>query len=386
MKNSFSARRLLAALLVLAAASSAYAFRHVLPWAFGRLRWPGSANVEQGILAQDVSAEEIKTIIAHLEAPSSFAFLPDGRLLVSERAGRLILAGTGDVFQRIDVPGVRRTFEGGLLGIAVHPDFSKNGWIYVYSTSLDARGDLENRVDRYRLDHAALVERTTIIQGIPVGTWSNGGVVRFGPDKKLYISTGDAGDASAAQDLLSFGGKILRVNDDGSIPRDNPFGSAIWSYGHQGVEGMAWDPDGRLWATDRGRGFSLAHDELNLIIAGKNYGWPLARGSEAADGIVGPMLDSGRKGAWAPSGAAWYGGSIFFGALWSEALYEVAIGAPSLAVRGHFETEFGRIRAVEVGPDGCLYLLTSNTDGQGMPDKDDDRILRLNPRLFQERR
>lgn len=386
MKNFRTAHHFFAALLVLAAVGAAYAFRNVLIWSFGRVRWPGEAVVQQGVLTQDLSAEDVTTIAVHLNSPWSFAFLPDGRVLLSERAGKLVLVGSDGVRENIDVPGVRRTLEGGLLGIAPHPDFSQNGWIYAYSTALDARGHFENRVERYRLERSTLVERTTILQHIPAGPWGNGGVLRFGPDKKLYVSTGDAGDASLSQDLRSFGGKILRVNDDGTIPNDNPFANAIWSYGHRNVEGMAWDAEGRLWATDRGRGMSFNHDELNLIEAGKNYGWPLVRGSETSDGMVSPMMDSGRRGSWAPSGAAWYGGSVFFGTLRGEALYEVPLNARSFAAKAHFETEFGRIRAVEVGPDGSLYLLTSNTDGLGMPGKEDDRLIRLNPRLFQKAR
>ncbi|MFA5853937.1 MAG: PQQ-dependent sugar dehydrogenase [Patescibacteria group bacterium] len=385
MKLSPFARHVLAAFFVLAVVGTAYAYRNVIIWTLGRARWAGDGIVRQGFLKQDFASEDVSIVASRLEAPWALVFLPDGSLLISERAGRLRSIGPDGAMRTIEVPGVQRMIEGGLLGIAAHPEFSQNGWIYAYFTALDQHGDLKNRVERYRLEHDALFDRTTILQNIPAGAWGNGGAMRFGPDQKLYISTGDAGDESTAQDMRSFGGKILRVNDDGSTPKENPFGNAIWTYGHRNVEGFAWDDDGRLWATERGRSLSLGHDEVNLIEAGKNYGWPLVRGREAADGVTAPSVDSGREGFWSPSGAAWFDGSVFFGTLRGEALYEVAVDASPVSVQAHFETEFGRIRTVEVGPDGMFYLLTSNTDGHGIPKEGDDQLIRLNPHLFRER-
>ncbi len=382
MKFSPFIRHVLAALVVLAAAGTAYAYRNVVVWTLGRVRWSQDGIVRQGMLSSDLATGDATVVASHLEAPWAFAFLPDGVILVSERAGRVRRIAPDGAIVSIEVEGVERTAEGGLLGIAVHPDFSKNGWVYAYFTALDNQGNLKNRVERYRLEHDTLLERTTIVQNIPGAIWGNGGALGFGPDHLLYIATGDAGDATTAQDLRSLAGKILRVNDDGSVPKENPFGTMVWSYGHRNVEGFTWDGEGRLWATERGRGLSVGHDELNLIQSGKNYGWPLVQGNETSEGMTPPVVESGRNGLWSPSGIAWLGGRAFFGTLRGEALYEASVNDSPVVVKGHFESEYGRIRAVMVGPDGQLYFMTSNTDGRGISKPGDDRLIRVEPRPF----
>lgn len=382
MKRSLFLRHIIAALAVLAAVGALYAYRNIIIWTLGRIRWSQDGAVRQGVLSSDLETGDVAVVASHLDAPWALAFLPDGGMLISERAGRLRRIAPDGASVSIEVRGVERTAEGGLLGIALHPDFSKNEWVYAYYTTLDGQGNLKNRVDRYRLEHDGLLDRTTILQNIPAAIWGNGGALAFGLDRKLYVTTGDAGDATTAQDLRSLAGKILRVNDDGSVPKENPFGTAVWSYGHRNVEGLAWDGEGRLWATERGRGLSLGHDELNLIEPGKNYGWPVVQGGEQAEGVAAAIVESGRDGIWSPSGAAWLGGRLFFGALRGEALYEASVNASPAVVKSHFESEYGRIRAVMVGPDGQLYLMTSNTDGRGIPQPNDDRLLRVNPRPF----
>ncbi|HWQ99627.1 MAG TPA: PQQ-dependent sugar dehydrogenase, partial [Candidatus Methylomirabilis sp.] len=205
----------------------------------------------------------------------------------------------------------------------------------------------------------------------------------FGPDGKLYVTTGDAGRDRNAQDKTSLAGKILRLNDDGTVPDDNPFGTAVWSYGHRNPQGLVWDDQGRLWATEHGRsGILSGFDELNLIEKGKNYGWPAIQGDDKKEGLVTPVINSGANETWAPSGAVYVDGSVFFAGLRGETLYEARVNDTPVTLKKHLVGQYGRLRAVVLGPDGDLYLTTSNLDGRGTPVTDDDRIVRINPRLF----
>ncbi len=281
------------------------------------------------------------------------------------------------------IDGVEHVGEGGLLGMTLHPRFSENQWVYLYLTTKNGEG-LINRVERYRFGRDRLTEKTTIIDNIPVAANHDGGRIAFGSDGYLYITTGDAGKSNLAQDIYSLAGKILRLKDDGSIPPDNPFGNAVYSYGHRNSQGLAWDNKGRLWATEHGRSGVLSGlDELNLIEKGKNYGWPVIQGDEIKTGMESPVVQSGAAETWAPAGATFWDGSVFFGGLRGEALYEAKTTSErKVSLKIHFRKEFGRIRAVVLGPDGYLYITTSNTDGRGEPRASDDKIIRVNPSIF----
>jgi len=343
----------------------------------------GQNDVVQGVLKEDLPQEDITTIATGLEIPWEVAFLPNGDFLVTERPGRLKrIAPDGTVTSVTGIADTRHSGEGGLLGVAVHPKFDDNGWIYLYQTITTGSG-ARNRVDRYRLEGDALTERTTILQNIPGALYHDGGELVFGGDGKLYVTTGDASQPALAQDLKSLAGKILRLNDDGTIPDGNPFGTAVWSYGHRNPQGLAWDGQGRLWATEHGRsGVQSGLDELNLIGPGNNYGWPEIEGDEIREGMQKPVVHSGASYTWAPAGMAFDGGSMFFGGLRGESLYQAKIGDAPVAVLSHFENEYGRIRAVTRGPDGMLYFTTSNRDGRGAVKQGDDKIIRVNPKLF----
>ncbi|MEK7545547.1 MAG: PQQ-dependent sugar dehydrogenase [Patescibacteria group bacterium] len=384
MKFPKGIRSILACVAVAVAAFGFYAYRGRVLYTVESMLPEGPSIVAEGVLRQDMQEADFKVVASGLEIPWEIAFLPDGGMLVTERPGRLKrVAPDGRAAEIYGIDDVRDGGEGGLLGVAVHPKFEENGFVYLYRT-VTASGAARNRVDRYRLEAASLVERTTILQNIPGAIYHDGGELAFGRDGKLYVTTGDATQGALAQDLNSLAGKILRLNDDGTIPSDNPFGTAVWSYGHRNPQGLAWDGQGRLWAVEHGRsGVKSGLDELNVIEPGQNYGWPSIEGDREADGMRKPVVHSGATDTWAPGGMAFHADSLFFGGLRGEALYQAKIDESPVTVISHFEKEFGRIRAVAIGPDKLLYFTTSNMDGRGAPRDGDDKIVRVNPRLFQ---
>ncbi len=319
--------------------------------------------------------ENIKLIATELNIPWEIEFLPDGDLLITERTGTLLKISENQT--KVPIQGIAHKGEGGLLGLTLHPNYEENSLFYLYLTTEGEGSGLENRVDQYRLENDEIERVATIIGGIPGAINHNGGRLKFGPDSKLYISTGDAGNVNLAQDLNSLAGKILRINPDGSIPEDNPFDNAVWTYGHRNPQGLAWDDQNRLWATEHG---PSGLDEINLIERGQNYGWPEIRGDQTQEGMETPIINSGRVTTWAPAGVAYFEGSLFFGGLRGSALYQAPlIGTEINNIITHFKNDLGRVRAVTLGPDNFLYLSTSNTDGRGNPKATDDKIIRINP-------
>lgn len=327
-----------------------------------------------------------------LDTPWELAFAPDERIFVTERPGRLRVIENGVLRAEplATVPEVTEQGEGGLLGLVLDPGYATNGTIYLYHTYRAA--GLRNRVITYRVQDTAgargLTDPRVIIDNIPGGSTHNGGRIAFGPDGKLYITTGDAGNSASAQDRASLAGKILRLNADGSVPGDNPFpGSPIYSYGHRNPQGLAWQPGtDQLYATEHG---SSAHDEVNKIVAGGNYGWPTITGTQTREGLLSPVIESGDGNTWAPSGAtfvqgssfaAWRG-SLLFAGLRSTTLWQLDLSnAGSPRLEPLLEDTHGRLRAIHEGADGALYVLTSSQDGRGSPAGNDDRLLRLTPR------
>jgi glucose/arabinose dehydrogenase len=327
----------------------------------------------------DLPEPDVAVVASNLEIPWEVAFLPDGDLLVTERPGRLVRIGQqGATFE---IAGVEHVGEGGLQGLALDPSFTENGWLYLYlTTRSDSR--LINRIERYRLAGDQLSDKTLIFDNIPGAQYHDGGRIEFGPDGYLYVAVGDAVQPEWAQDPQNLAGSILRITADGSIPADNPFGNAVWSYGHRNAQGLAWDDQGRLWSTEHGRsGVRSGYDELNLIASGQNYGWPVVEGDANQEGMVAPAAHSGADDTWAPAGMVYWDGSLWFAGLRGASLYEAVINEAGQVtdMKAHFRGDFGRLRAVQLGPDGSFYLTTSNRDGRGPESPGDDKVIRINP-------
>jgi len=307
-----------------------------------------------------------------LAIPWGLAFLPDGSALVTERnSARLLQVRAGQAPQVLGtIPGVVPGGEGGLLGIAVSPTYAQDQWVYAYFTAAS-----DNRIVRFRIN--ALGTQQVVTSGIAKATIHDGGRIAFGPDGMLYAGVGDANNTANAQNLNSRNGKILRMTPTGGVPAGNPFGTLVWSYGHRNVQGLAWDTQGRLYATEFGQN---TWDEVNLIVAGGNYGWPTVEGMSSNPNFRNPIV------VWttaesSPSGAAIANGNLFAAALRGQRLWVV----PLLANGGagtpvaELQNQFGRLRTVVRGPDGWLWVMTSNRDGRGTPVASDDRIVRFPP-------
>ncbi|MFB6166913.1 MAG: sorbosone dehydrogenase family protein [Candidatus Nanohaloarchaea archaeon] len=330
-------------------------------------------NADRRISARQ---ENLSVVAENLDVPWGIEFMPSGDMLVTERPGTLlrIERESGRFTARYEIRGVEHRGEGGLLGVELHPEFRQNRWLYLYMTT--RKGDmLRNRVVRYTLKGSELHNSTVIIDGLPGALYHDGGRLEFGPDGKLYVTAGDATHEYWAQQKDILAGKILRLNPDGSIPEGNPFDSPVYSYGHRNPQGLAW-VNGTLWATEHG---DTRHDELNRIVKGGNYGWPVIEADMSREGMREPEIYA-EGTTWAPADAAYYQGSVFFAGLRGSTLYEAELENGSVKkLERHLGDRFGRLRAVEIGPEGYMYVSTSNTDGRGSPAENDDRIVRVDP-------
>jgi glucose/arabinose dehydrogenase len=326
-----------------------------------------------------------------LDTPWSLAFSKNGILFFTERPGYVKAFYNNTLINlKVENLNVKEIGEGGLLGIALDPNFPNSPYIYLYYTYEE--GKLWNRVVRYKFENWSLVDQKILIDKIPAATLHNGGRIKFGPDGKLYITTGDATQRDLAQDINSLAGKILRINPDGSIPEDNPFPNLpIYSYGHRNPQGIDWF-DNLMFSSEHGPSGELgyAHDEINFIIKGANYGWPIVVGISNDKKFKDPILDTGEE-TWAPSGISFYKGNIYpelknkllVATLRGKHLRIVEIDFNEIKVLNHYailSNLLGRIRDVVEGPDGYIYIATSNKDGRGIPALDDDRIVKLIPK------
>ncbi|WP_322974500.1 PQQ-dependent sugar dehydrogenase [Actinacidiphila epipremni] len=321
------------------------------------------------------------TVASKLDSPWGMVQLADGTLLVGSRdTGRIVLVDPqkGTTTPVGTVPGVAHTQggEAGLLGLALSPDFGTDHLLYAYFST-----DSDNRIARMLYDPTRspgdrLGAPDTILRGIPTGALHNGGRIAFGPDGMLYAGTGETGNRGLAQDMSSLGGKILRMTPDGQAPPDNPTpGSLVYSPGHRNVQGLAWDGQGRLWASEFGQD---TWDELNLIEPGKNYGWPVVEGVAHRAPYVDPVVQWHTDEA-SPSGIAYAAGCIWMASLKGERLWRIPLDGTKAAAapQAFFPKTYGRLRTVIAADDHTLLLTTSNTDGRGTPTSQDDRILRV---------
>ncbi|WP_436699319.1 PQQ-dependent sugar dehydrogenase [Nocardioides sp. BYT-33-1] len=350
----------------------------------------GSVVDGEVIFTIDGVPDVVATIATGLATPWGLDFLPDGRGVVTERdSGRVLLVTApqvpghgsttdeeGEVVVVGRIPETAPGGEAGLLGVAVSPTFATDGLLYFYVTTDD-----DNRVVRAKLDGERLGPTEPILTGIPDGRIHDGGRLAFGPDGFLYVSTGEIGDDQLARDRASMAGKILRITADGEPAPGNPFGDAVWSWGHRNVQGLAFDDKGLLWASEFG---DSEADELNRIVPGQDYGWPVVEGTGGPAKYTQPELTWSTDEA-SPSGLAYAGGYLWMAALNGERLWRIKVADgqvsdPTAYFSGKGGTgDHGRLRTVVRAPDGRLWLTTSNEDGRGDPAADDDRILLIEP-------
>lgn len=345
------------------------------------------------IQAEDSSDYIIEIVADNLYVPWSIAFTDPGRMLFTERNGSLriiknekLVIEPLKVFEEVSSKG-----EEGLMGLALDPEYKSNKFIYL-SYAYPKDDVLKVKVVRYKDNDTELTDEKIIIDGLPAERYHAGCRLKFGPDGKLYITTGDAGKRELAQDVNSLYGKILRLNPDGTVPSDNPFpGNPVWSYGHRNSQGIDWYPGTEImYSTEHGpSGFDGpgGGDEVNIIVKGGNYGWPVVSHKESADGMISPVLEY--TPAIAPAAGMFYrSGKIkqfrdnfFFGCLRGSGIMRVIADEndPRKIISSEKlkDVNFGRIREVTEGPDGAIYFSTSNRDGRGTVRDGDDKIYRI---------
>ncbi|WP_407659499.1 PQQ-dependent sugar dehydrogenase [Lipingzhangella rawalii] len=329
------------------------------------------------------SAGEPEVLTTDLETPWGLDFLPDGTAVVTERDSAQLLRvdPDGTVRELATIEEAEPGGEGGLLGVAVSPDFVTDSLLYLYHTTPE-----DNRIVRMTYEEEApgddgpdMGEPEVVLSGIPQAANHNGGRIAFGPDEMLYVGTGDAAEPELAQDTDSLAGKVLRMTAEGEPAPDNPFDNHVYSYGHRNVQGLAWD-DEELYAVEFGPDVD---DEVNRIEAGQNYGWPEVTGVAEQEDYVDPVLVWEDVAEASPSGGTVVGGSIWVAALRGERLWQLpltdgAADAGELSAEDHFVGDYGRLRSVQPTPEqDALWVMTSNRDGRGDPETDDDRILRI---------
>jgi glucose/arabinose dehydrogenase len=326
----------------------------------------------------DSKNESVEILARNLDKPRSIA-VSDNRIFITEKDGFIrVIENNVQLESPLASLRAANVFDGGLLGIALHPTFEDNHFIYVFLT-YEEDEILWNKILRITEYENKLQDAKTIFDKIPGSSFTNGGFIKFGPDKKLYIGTGTISDSShLPQELDSLSGKILRINDDGSIPDDNPFpNSPVYTLGHRNPQGMTWDDEGNLYVAEFG---PEKNDEINIIIAGKNYGWPDQECSgnknfENALLCYDPSIE--------PGGILFYSGDKFdfefpfiMASMRASNLYQVDF-EEGLSSQKSILSGIGRVRDVVQGSDGYLYVITSNTDGKGFPDGTDDKLLRI---------
>ncbi|MCJ0953252.1 PQQ-dependent sugar dehydrogenase [Mammaliicoccus sciuri] len=312
----------------------------------------------------------VETVAQGLDTPWSIARSND-MFYLSERPGKIIkIDGNKKTEQQVDFEKeVSTAAEAGLLGFVLAPDFKDSQEAYAYYTYED-NGQF-NRIVKLKLENDTWKEEEVLIDKIPSGQYHHGGRLKIGPDDKLYATTGDASDEQNAQDKDTLGGKILRINLDGSKPKDNPISNSyVYSYGHRNPQGIVWTPDGQMYASEHG---NQANDEINEIKEGHNYGWPVIEGNEENNNMETPIFTSGSDDTWAPSGIAFKDGIIYSAALRGEGIMKFDVEKDEMK---KVATKYGRIRDVYI-VNSDLYFVSNNTDGRGNPSQNDDKMYKV---------
>jgi glucose/arabinose dehydrogenase len=325
-------------------------------------------QVDQEAVAQ---IGQLEAVAENLEVPWSINKSGE-TFYLSERPGSIVkVSGENRIRQSVSLKkDLSQAAEAGLLGLVLAPDFEQSQKAFAYYTYENGTGQF-NRIVELTLKNNEWTEGRLLLDKIPSGRFHHGGRLKIGPDGKLYATTGDAAtNPEIAQDLDSLGGKILRMNLDGSVPADNPFGNSyVYSYGHRNPQGMTWSKDGTMYASEHG---PSAHDEINRIEAGRNYGWPEITGDETKQGMETPIFQSGSD-TWAPSGMGAQNGKLYVATLRGNALREFD---PAARTTKEVVAGIGRIRDVMADGD-YIYFITNNTDGRGTPSEGDDKLYRV---------
>ncbi len=377
MKDTLAARLLLLAVLI-----GFFTFGYV---ALYKKSDPTASKTDTPYSKETSYTWETEVLLTGLEIPWDVAVLPDETLLITERTGKVKHWDKKNQPTTVAEIPVAIVSESGLTGVAIHPKFESNSYVYLYYTYRSG-GELKNKVVRYVFKNGALAEDKTILNNLTGGQIHNGGRLRFGPDEKLYVLTGDAARPELAQRSDRLEGKVLRMNDDGTIPDDNPTkGSLVYSLGHRNPQGITWHTlTEELIETEHGES---AYDEVNIIEPTKNYGWPTARkGDLDHQNFVAPLLSSNTE-TWAPSGIDFAGLKIWdlrnvamFAGLRGQKLQLIEIQDKKiLRHETIIDGTYGRLRAVTARGDGAFYVTTSNRDGRTKPTEQDDRLLLVKP-------
>lgn len=290
---------------------------------------------------------------------------------LSERRGSITKVNVNGQKSSVSLSLKKRVLhegEGGFLGFTFSPTVKHDQTAYAYYTYKE-NGKTMNRIVSLKMQGLKWEEHRVLLEKIPGGMIHNGGRIKFGPDGKLYATTGDTGNTNLPQEKESLAGKILRMNKDGSIPADNPFShSYVYSYGHRNPQGVAWDQK-TMYSSEHG---STQYDEINLIQAGKNYGWPIIRGDETHKGMEKPILHSGED-TWAPSGLTYYKKKLYIASLRGEKVFSFDLKHKTIST---IVDNDGRIRDIQLHNNNKkLYYITNNTDGRGTPEKYVDRLV-----------
>lgn len=331
---------------------------------------PVEENKQEENSQEAIKPSGVEVVMKNLSAPWSIDKQGE-TIYISERTGSVVRWQEGEMIRqkvRLKMP-LSDAPEAGLLGFVLSPSFQETNTAYAYYT-YESNEKTWNRVIELKLINDSWVEDSILLDEIPDGIYHHGGRLKIGPDEKLYITTGDAKVLDIAQDVHSLGGKILRMNLDGSIPNDNPIpNSYVYSYGHRNPQGLTWDEQGQLYSSEHGES---SHDELNRIEPGKNYGWPVIEADQKKNGMETPLIYASGE-TWAPSGMAYKNNKLYVATLRGEAVKEYGLKTREMK---NIASDVGRIRDVYIAGQ-YLYYISNNTDGRGNPSAEDDKLYRV---------